>query len=103
MSTKSTTSKASRSSKALKHGSKPAEPKGPAEGVAEVVPQGEVPGQITAAAPKEAPAVPPAKPAPEFDLGNSKKFSWKMDEICKVKPSSKDLVGLRKEHYHAVF
>ena len=82
MPTKSATLKASCGSKASKHGSKPAEPKDSAEGLIEVVPQGEVPGQVTVAAPKV--------PVWEFDLGNGKKFSWKVDETCKVKPSSKD-------------
>ena len=86
MSTKSDTLKASHSSKALKHGSKPAEPKGCVEGVIEAVPQGEVPGQVVVAAPEGE----PKEPVPEFDLGNSKKFSRKVDESCKVKSSSKD-------------
>ncbi len=55
----------------MKHGSKPAEPKGSAEEVIEVVPQGEVPDQVAAAAPEEE----PKEPVQEFDLGNGKKLS----------------------------
>ena len=86
MSTKSVSSKASHGSKASKHGPEPAEPKGPAEEVIEVMPEGEVPGQVEVAAP----VAMPKTPVPEFDLGKGKKFSRKVDESCKVKPSSKD-------------
>ncbi len=86
ISTKSVTSTASHISKALKHSCEPAEPKGHAEKVIEVVPEGEVPGQVEVAAP----VAMPKTPVPEFDLGKGKKFSRKVDESCKVKPSSKD-------------
>ena len=88
MSTKSDASKAPRKSKASKQDPKPAEPKGAAEGANEAVPQGEVPEQVTAEAPKEK----SKKPVQEFDLGNGKKFSWKAGEDCEVKPTSKDCV-----------
>jgi hypothetical protein len=86
MSTKSESSKISRGSKASKHGSKPAGPKGFAEGMIEVGPQGEVPGQVVAAVTKEKSKA----PVPEFDLGNGMMFSWKAEEAGEVKPSSKD-------------
>jgi hypothetical protein len=74
MSTKSEISKTSR------------DPKGSAAGVIEVVPQGEVPGQVVVAVPAEK----SKEPAPEFDLGNGMKFSWKANESGDIRPSSKD-------------
>jgi hypothetical protein len=55
------------------------------EGVIEVGPGSEVPGQISTAGSVEK----SKETAPEFDLGNGMKFSWK-DESGEVKSSSKD-------------
>ena len=46
----------------------------------EETPQSEVPGQVVAAVPVEK----PKESVPELDLGNGKKFSWKVEETCKV-------------------
>ena len=62
------------------------QPKGPAVGMIGVGPQREVPGQVVAAVP----VVKARAPVPEFDLGNSMKFSWMGEESGSVKPSSKD-------------